>query len=58
MKILGYILAVVGIVIFALGIIGRFKGPPSVLGQFNAANVITVGIGVMVMAILAQLHKK
>ena len=58
MTLLAKILGIVGVLVVLLGIAGRFKGPGTVLGQFQAINVVIVGIAAMVAGVLAKLEQK
>ena len=44
-----------GLLFFALGVVGRFYGNPRVFG-FEAINIVIIGIALMSVAIMFKLH--
>jgi len=48
-------IGLLGAILCVLAVIGRFKGPASVLGNFQAINVYITGVGMMVFAIMHAL---
>lgn len=61
MKKVSYVLAVVGVLLFAYAVIGRFIGESSVFGYIYALEAKTVVLGantILLMAVLAWLYAK
>jgi ABC-type multidrug transport system permease subunit len=58
MKNLVNILAIVGFLLVALAIVGRFYGPPTVLGRFQASSTLVVANTCLLAALVINALKK
>lgn len=61
MKVVSYVLAAVGALLFAYAVVGRFIGGPTVFGYIYALEAKTVVLGantILLLAVLAALYAR